>query len=91
MMPHIVKVWLSIPPIVIDGALAMTVAGIGAYLGYISQEEAYKYFDPTVLYHTKGALVTAGGTFSALQFFRSKAYADYSARKQQRQDKETEP
>jgi len=82
-MPKIVKVWLSVPPIFFDGFLVLWVSIGTAMQLTFTQEDAYKYVSPYVLYWIKafvGAMVAGG---SALQAFRSKSYSEYSERKRQ--------
>lgn len=76
MMKHI-RALMQIPPVFTDGFLCIIAAGCTASLTYVSQEEAYKYINPTMLYYLKWILGVSGTMISALAGFRSKVYGQH--------------
>ncbi len=71
----------SVPSVVIDGFLYVSIAVCGAIAVLLSSDEAYKYINPYWLFWSKGinAVWLAGTT--ALKMFRSTSYADHQTKK----------
>lgn len=76
-MPKLVKIWLSIPPVVIDGLIVFSVAMLTAISLAFTGEEAYKYVNPYLLYWLKLGIGSLASGLVALQSFRSKVFADH--------------
>lgn len=67
----------KVKPVVIDGALAVIIGVLDCVLASMSNEEAYKYWNPYALYYTKFVLAPMCAGFVTLNFFRSKSYSDH--------------
>ena len=81
LVPRAVKVFLSVPGMVYDLAAALNAAAVASALGFLSQDDAYKYVDNKVLYWLKFSLVVDAACVSAFQLFRSKSFAEHTNRK----------
>lgn len=81
LMPRIVRTWLSIPPVVIDGFIVFLVAMLTGIALVFTSEEAYKYVNPYVLFWLKLSIGSTTSGLVALQSFRSKVFADYARNK----------
>lgn len=87
-MPRIVKVWLSVPPVVIDGLVVFLVASLTGISLSFTGEEAYKYVNPYVLFWLKLSIGSLTSGLVALQSFRSKVFAEHIRNKNSKEQKE---
>ena len=77
------KHWL-LSPVTVDGFLWVSIALFTTMQSMLSNDDAYKYVNPTVLFWTKFTVACCGASAGALKAFRSTTYA------QQISDKQTE-
>lgn len=81
MLLRIQKYFTGIKPVTIDGALYVLLAIFGFMQVFITQDDAYKYWNIYMLYYTKfltGMLLAA---VTALKGFRSTEYGKHLADK----------
>lgn len=67
----------NVKPVIIDGALCVIIAMLGFTESSMSNEEAYKYWNPFILYFSKWGVGILSAGFISLNFFRSKSYSDH--------------
>lgn len=66
-------------PVIIDGFLYVVIAVCGTILAVLTQEDAYKYVNPYILYWCKLIDEVIGSAATALKMFRSTTYSDHRA------------
>lgn len=75
----------QVKPVIIDGCLCVVIAMLSYWESSLGKDEAFKYWNPTLLYFVKDI---EGGLLAgliALNFFRSKSYADHRAAQENKQ------
>lgn len=77
MLLKLQKYFSQIKPVTVDGALYVLIAVFGTCITVLNSDDAYKYFNPYVLYYSKaiGAILLAA--VSALKMFRSTSYSEH--------------
>lgn len=79
----------SVPPIFLDGFIAVGIAMLTAISMGLATEESYKYLDPTIRFWAVlvlGAIIQGA---HALSKFRDRAYSRYMEGKERQQDANT--
>lgn len=82
---YYIKGLFTLKPVIIDGALCVTIAMLSYWESSLGKDEAFKYWNAYLLYFTKefdGAILAG---LIALNFFRSKSYADHRAAQENKQ------
>ena len=82
LVPRFLKVFLSIPSVVIDGTIVFMVAVLTAQSLYLTNDDAYKYIPALPLYWLKFAVGSSTAGLVALQSFRNKVFAEHVAKKE---------
>lgn len=73
----------KIKPVTLDGCLYMLIAICGSMVTMLNSDDAYKYFNPYVLYYSKFVVSVALAAVSALKMFRSTSYSEHLENKKQ--------
>lgn len=77
MINYIIKTYGGLKPVVIDGFLYVVIAVCGTVTAILTQDDAYKYVNPYVLYIGKSVFEVLGAATTALKMFRSTSYGDH--------------
>jgi len=80
-LKNIQTYYSGVKPVMVDGMLYVLIALFGAMEAIFNADDAYKYFNPYVLYFSKCTVVCALSVVSALKMFRSTSYGDHLASK----------
>ena len=70
------KDWLF-KPVTVDGFLWVSIALFTTMQSMLSNDDAYKYVDPRVLWWMKFVVACAGASAAALKAFRSTTFAKH--------------
>ena len=66
----------NLKPVHIDGVLYSCIALFGFFEAYFSSDEAYKFFNPAVLFCMKASLGGGGALTGAVMMYRSSSNSD---------------
>lgn len=77
MINWVIKRYGDMKPVVIDGFLYVVIAICGTVLAVFTQEDAYKYVNPYILYWGKLLVEVVGSAATALKMFRSTSYSEH--------------
>lgn len=80
-LDRLIKLYSSIPPMMVDGAIYTCLQGLTFLSTAVSGEDAYKYINPYVLFWLKILFGEGATVLLALKTFRSKAYSEYHLHK----------
>ncbi len=76
-MPKFVKMLIAIPSMYIDGLIVFLVAGLTSLSLGFTNDDAYKYVNPVLLYWLKLSIGSTASGLVALQSFRNNVFADH--------------
>ena len=75
-MKNPILLWLF-SPVTVDGFLWVSIALFGCMQSMLSNDDAYKYVNPVVLFWTKFTVACLGASAAALKAFRSTTFAQH--------------
>ena len=87
MLLKIQKYFETVKPVTVDGTIAVLVAMLIALQTYLSNDDIYKYMAPMLIFYLKMIIGTIAAGLTALQYFRSKAYAEHREQKDKQNEK----
>lgn len=73
----------KVKAVTVDGALYVLIAIFGSLVTITTSDDAYKYWNPYVLYFTKCITEIALAAVGALKMFRSTSYSKHIEQKKQ--------